>query len=71
MQLFWSIKEPSFLTVLADLEELFSYFKGSPVIIVNGYDAINEVAQTNKGYDFASKDPMYTVRLANPKQLGE
>ncbi|XP_072017650.1 cytochrome P450 2C11-like [Amphiura filiformis] len=42
-----------------------------PAVLVNGYEAINEVTQSNKGYDFASrKDPMYSVQLYNPKKLG-
>ncbi|XP_072017524.1 cytochrome P450 2D14-like [Amphiura filiformis] len=42
-----------------------------PAVLVSGYEAISEVTQSNKGFDFASrKDPIYSVQLYNPNKLG-
>ncbi|XP_072019274.1 cytochrome P450 2U1-like [Amphiura filiformis] len=50
---------------------VYSLMLDTPVVIVNGFDAINEVLQSNKGLDFASRrEPRYMIQLFNPKKLG-
>ncbi|XP_072039060.1 cytochrome P450 2J5-like [Amphiura filiformis] len=51
--------------------KLFSLMLGIPWVFASGYDVINEVFQSNKGYDFASRlEPSYNIQLHNPKKLG-
>ncbi|XP_072038343.1 cytochrome P450 2U1-like [Amphiura filiformis] len=71
-----SIRNEVFLRAIADklkpqYGKIFSLMQDVPIVIVTGYDAINEVFQSNKGFDFASrKEPMYLLQLHNPKKLG-
>ncbi|XP_072019272.1 cytochrome P450 2D15-like [Amphiura filiformis] len=50
---------------------VYSLMLDTPVVVVNGFEAINEALQSNKGLDFASRrEPRYMVQLINPKKLG-
>ncbi|XP_072040202.1 cytochrome P450 2U1-like [Amphiura filiformis] len=48
-----------------------SFMLGKPMVLANDFDAINEVFNRNKGFDFASRrESAYVVGLSNPKKLG-
>ncbi|XP_072038342.1 cytochrome P450 2U1-like [Amphiura filiformis] len=71
-----SIRNEVFIRTIADkliprYGNVFSLMQDVPLLIVTGYDAINKVLQSNKGFDFASrKEPMYLLQLHNPNKLG-
>ncbi|XP_072047385.1 cytochrome P450 2U1-like [Amphiura filiformis] len=48
-----------------------SFMLGIPMVLANDFDAINEVFNSNKGFDFASRrGSAYVAGLSNPKKLG-